>query len=174
MVGGVTVPVVIHWPLVCVTSDQQRSRPLRISCGSAGTWRDLLLSTACSASQARALIGAITSRLVGLWLLRGCSVGTISILRLFGQCADLSNFIAAVLQVCSTLVNVTISRVVVSDTTEWSRQARRKAWLPSGSARAASEPAEKAQQSIRRHWFRPVVGAEIRVRAAVDENDATT
>jgi hypothetical protein len=117
VVGGVTVPVVIHWPLVCVTSDQQRSRPLRISCGSAGTWRDLLLSTACSASQARALIGAITSRLVGLWLLRGCSVGTISILRLFGQCADLSNFIAAVLQVCSTLVNVTISRVVVSDTT---------------------------------------------------------
>ena len=117
VVGGVAVPVVIHWPLVCVTSDQQRSRPLRISCGSAGTWRDLLLSTACSASQARALIGAITSRLVGLWLLRGCSVGTISILRLFGQCADLSNFIAAVLQVCSTLVNVTISRVVVSDTT---------------------------------------------------------
>jgi len=99
-------------PLVCATSNQQRSIPLRISRWSARTWRDVLLSTACSASQARALIGAITSRLVGLWLLRGCSVGTISILHLFGRWADLLNFTAAVLRVCRTLVNVAKSRFV--------------------------------------------------------------
>jgi hypothetical protein len=51
---------------------------------SAAGWRDLLLSTACSASQARALIGATTSRLVGLWFIQARSGGTVPTLRLFG------------------------------------------------------------------------------------------
>jgi hypothetical protein len=84
MVGAVVVLVVIHWLLVCATTDQQRSAPLRMSRESAAGWRDRLLSTACSASQARALIGATTSRLVGLWLIQASSGGTVPTLRLFG------------------------------------------------------------------------------------------
>jgi hypothetical protein len=49
-------------------------------------WRaGLLLSTACNASQARALIGATTSRFVGFWLIQACSVATVPFPRQFGQ-----------------------------------------------------------------------------------------
>src|SRR5882672_9995883 len=85
VIGAVVVPVIIHWPLVCATADQQRSTPLRMSRESGAGWRDLLLSTACSASDARALIGATTPRLVGLWLIQACSGGTVPTLRLFGD-----------------------------------------------------------------------------------------
>jgi hypothetical protein len=48
--------------------------------GSASSWRCLLFSTAWSALQARALIGASTSRLVGPRLTRVGSVDTALIL----------------------------------------------------------------------------------------------
>jgi hypothetical protein len=84
VLGAGVVPVIIHWLLICATTDQQRSTPLRMSRESAAGWRDRLLSTACSASQARALIGPTTSRLVGLWLIQASSGGTVPTLRLFG------------------------------------------------------------------------------------------
>jgi hypothetical protein len=77
------------------------------------TWRDgMLLSMACSASQARALIGATTSRLVGFWLIQAGSVATVPFPCLFGQRADSLNSTAVVLRACRAAVNVTKSRVV--------------------------------------------------------------
>lgn len=58
----------------------------------AAAWRGRLLSTACNASVARALIGATTSRLAGLWLIHDDSVDTVWILCFFGQCAELIEF----------------------------------------------------------------------------------
>jgi hypothetical protein len=56
---------------------QQRSTPFCMIRAWEPAWRGLLLSTACRASHARALIGATTSRLVGPWLIQCCSVGTV-------------------------------------------------------------------------------------------------
>lgn len=63
---------------------QQRSTPLCMSVTLALGWRGPLRNTACSAPQARALIGVTTSRWAGLWLIQDGSVATVSFLRLFG------------------------------------------------------------------------------------------
>jgi hypothetical protein len=91
---------------------QQRSTPLRMSRESVRGWRDLLLSMACNASQARALIGETTSRFVELWLIQSGSVGTVLILMSVRPLSRLINFIVAVLRARRALVNVTKSQVV--------------------------------------------------------------
>jgi hypothetical protein len=73
-------------------------------------WRGgLLLSMACKASQARALIGATTSRLVGFWLIQACSAATVPFPCLFGRWADSLNSTVAVLQANRAAVNATKS-----------------------------------------------------------------
>jgi hypothetical protein len=60
------------------SGNQQRSAPRRMTRDSAFCSRDLLLSTACSASQARALVGPTTSWLGEFSSFKVCGVATIS------------------------------------------------------------------------------------------------
>jgi hypothetical protein len=76
---------------------------------------DLLFSMACNA-QARALIGATTSRLVGFWLIQACSVATVPFPCLFGRQADSLNSTVVVLRAHRAAVNVTRSCFVASGT----------------------------------------------------------
>jgi hypothetical protein len=64
---------------------QQRSEPLRMTRESAPDRCGLLRSTIARASHARSLIGVTTSRLVELWLIQVCSVGTVATFPLLGR-----------------------------------------------------------------------------------------
>ena len=80
-------------------------------------WRGgLLLSTACNASQARALIGATTSRLVGFWLIQACIGATVPFPFSVQPVADSLNSILAELRAHRAVVNVTKSSFVASNT----------------------------------------------------------
>ncbi len=91
VVGAVVVPVIIHRPLSLPhlnrdaastrSRHQQRSAPAGMSRGPAPSWRCFFPVTAFSVSQARASIGATTSRLVGLCLIQACGVVTALVLR---------------------------------------------------------------------------------------------
>ena len=82
-----------------------------MSRGAEFNWCGLLFSTACSASQARALIGATTSKLAEPW-----RVGTALALRQCGASATSWNFTATALRVRRDAVNGAKSRVVASST----------------------------------------------------------
>jgi hypothetical protein len=103
---------------VCRTARQQRSTPLAMIRELGAFWRaGLLPSTACKASQARALIGATTSRLVGFWLIQACSGATVpfpSFVRPVGRHS--LNSTVAVLRAHRAAANVTKSRFVASRT----------------------------------------------------------
>jgi hypothetical protein len=95
---------------------QQRSTPLCMSVTSALARRGPLPSTACSAPQARALIGVTISRWACLWLTQDGSVATVSILRLIGRCADSLNSTLAALRTRRAGVNAVKSRIVARRT----------------------------------------------------------
>jgi len=91
---------------------QQRSAPLGIRRAVAPAWRVLFLSTACNASQARALIGATTSRLAGVCQVQDRSVDTVWVLCFSASAPSQLNSTWPALRACRAGVNVTKSRIV--------------------------------------------------------------